>query len=155
MSWTPARTDTLKALWLEGQSASFIATRLGEVTRNGVIGKVQRLGLNRPPGLIIHRTSCPTRRRTRQAARSRRRTTSLKRPAPRPQPKPYHRPKENLGVMLLTLRDCDCHWPIGDPYEEGFHFCGGPALQPHSYCDAHQAEGTRPRPRRRSSTLSI
>ena len=37
--------EMLKKLWADGLSASQIAGRLGEVTRNAVIGKVHRLGL--------------------------------------------------------------------------------------------------------------
>ncbi|WP_282892177.1 GcrA family cell cycle regulator, partial [Xanthobacter autotrophicus] len=46
MSWTDERVELLKKLWSEGLSASQIATELGEVTRNAVIGKVHRLGLS-------------------------------------------------------------------------------------------------------------
>ena len=47
MSWTDERVERLSALWLEGRSASQIATELGEgVSRNAVIGKVHRLGLS-------------------------------------------------------------------------------------------------------------
>ena len=51
MAWTDERVEILKNLWVEGQSASFIAKQLGSVTRNAVIGKVHRLGLsNRSSG---------------------------------------------------------------------------------------------------------
>ena len=43
--WTDTRVERLKAFWADGLSASEIADRLGEVTRNAVIGKVHRLGL--------------------------------------------------------------------------------------------------------------
>lgn len=46
MSWTDERVETLKRMWVEGQSASQIAKELGSVTRNAVIGKVHRLGLS-------------------------------------------------------------------------------------------------------------
>lgn len=46
MSWTDERVETLKRMWIEGQSASQIAKELGGVTRNAVIGKVHRLGLS-------------------------------------------------------------------------------------------------------------
>jgi len=47
MAWTEDRIETLKILWAEGLSASQIADKLGGVTRNGVIGKVNRLGLSK------------------------------------------------------------------------------------------------------------
>ena len=46
VAWTPERVETLKNMWSEGQSASQIAGELGGVTRNAVIGKVNRLGLS-------------------------------------------------------------------------------------------------------------
>lgn len=46
MSWTDERVQLLSRLWLDGKSASQIATALGGgLTRNAVIGKVHRLGL--------------------------------------------------------------------------------------------------------------
>ncbi len=46
MSWTDERITLLQQLWSDGLSASQIATQLGGVTRNAVIGKVHRLGLS-------------------------------------------------------------------------------------------------------------
>ncbi len=43
--WTEQRVADLRRLWAEGLSASQIARRLGNTTRNAVIGKVHRLGL--------------------------------------------------------------------------------------------------------------
>ena len=46
MSWTDEEVEQLKQHWLEGKSASQIASLLGHgLTRNAVIGKVHRLGL--------------------------------------------------------------------------------------------------------------
>lgn len=45
MGWTEERIERLKTLWARGESATFIAETFGDVTRNGVIGKVHRLGL--------------------------------------------------------------------------------------------------------------
>lgn len=46
MSWTDERVESLKKLWADGLSASQIATQLGGVSRNAVIGKVHRLKLS-------------------------------------------------------------------------------------------------------------
>ena len=50
MSWTDERVEILKKMWGEGQSASQIAKELGGVTRNAVIGKINRLGLSNRAG---------------------------------------------------------------------------------------------------------
>ncbi len=50
MGWTEERIELLQRLWLQGQTASQIAERLGGgVTRNAVIGKAHRLGLSGRP----------------------------------------------------------------------------------------------------------
>jgi GcrA cell cycle regulator len=47
MGWTEERVELLKKLWMDGFSASQIASELGDgVTRNAVIGKVHRLKLS-------------------------------------------------------------------------------------------------------------
>ncbi len=47
MTWTPARVEELTRLWGRGLSAREIAAQLGGVTRNAVIGKANRLNLQR------------------------------------------------------------------------------------------------------------
>src|SRR5258705_9690362 len=63
MSWNDERVETLKRLWAEGLSASQIATELGGITRNAVIGKVHRLGLSGRPK--SPNTASPRPRKTR------------------------------------------------------------------------------------------
>ena len=47
MAWTDERVKKLTLLWKNGNSASKIASELGEgVSRNAVIGKIHRLGLS-------------------------------------------------------------------------------------------------------------
>lgn len=46
MSWTEERIEKLKKLWGSGKTAAEIAEELGDVTRNAVIGKANRLGLS-------------------------------------------------------------------------------------------------------------
>lgn len=46
-TWSDERVDLLKTLWTEGLTCSQIAAQLGHVSRNGVIGKIHRLGLEK------------------------------------------------------------------------------------------------------------
>lgn len=143
--WSEDRVAVLTKLWAEGWSASQIAGKLGGVTRNGVIGKVHRLEL-------------PRRRTTQRAAaapRRRRKAASGRKPHPwRSQPPMPPRPSapraarplplpeaEPCRIALLDLREGQCRWPIGDPREAGFAFCGHPARR--SFCDSHHAEAHR------------
>ena len=52
MSWTDERIDRLKDLWTKGMTASQIADELGGVSRNAVIGKAHRLGLQARPSPV-------------------------------------------------------------------------------------------------------
>ena len=52
MSWTDERIERLKELWTKGMTASQIADELGGVSRNAVIGKAHRLGLQARPSPV-------------------------------------------------------------------------------------------------------
>ncbi|HEX5183018.1 MAG TPA: GcrA family cell cycle regulator [Allosphingosinicella sp.] len=52
MSWTDERIERLKSLWSQGITASQIADELGGVSRNAVIGKAHRLGLQSRPSPV-------------------------------------------------------------------------------------------------------
>ena len=48
--WNKQKVDKLTKLWEQGISAREIANKLGEVSRNAVIGKANRLGLSKKAG---------------------------------------------------------------------------------------------------------
>ncbi len=52
MSWTDERIEILRKLWEQGNTASQIAEVLGGVSRNAVIGKAHRLGLQSRPSPV-------------------------------------------------------------------------------------------------------
>ncbi|ETI64442.1 hypothetical protein C100_07375, partial [Sphingobium sp. C100] len=67
MSWTDERIDQLKGMWERGLTASQIADELGGVSRNAVIGKAHRLGLQSRPSPVKaneapKRTAAPARK---------------------------------------------------------------------------------------------
>jgi GcrA cell cycle regulator len=59
MSWTDERIDRLKQLWSQGMTASQIADELGGVSRNAVIGKAHRLGLQSRPSPVKPNEAAP------------------------------------------------------------------------------------------------
>jgi GcrA cell cycle regulator len=59
MSWTNERIDQLKTMWERGMTASQIAEELGGVSRNAVIGKAHRLGLQARPSPVKAVDSTP------------------------------------------------------------------------------------------------
>jgi GcrA cell cycle regulator len=59
MSWTDERIERLKELWTKGMTASQIADELGGVSRNAVIGKAHRLGLQSRPSPVKPNETVP------------------------------------------------------------------------------------------------
>lgn len=151
MSWTDDRITTLKQLWNGGHSASIIAVKLGDTTRNAVIGKVHRLGLE---GRVTTaccrraarpRSAFPARPRPRKA-RSQSRSQKFRafRPFRTPPPRrlqvlPELEPAPELPVTVQTLTAITCNWPIGDPKTPAFHFCGRRKPLLKAYCAHHAA----------------
>lgn len=145
MGWTEERVSTLKNLWAEGLSASQIAKQLGGVTRNAVIGKVHRLGL---AGRVTQ--SRPVKRPVR-TARPRSVASPQARPRlPQAQPMPAMPQLEPLRredggfTTVLNLTDRTCKWPIGDPAEPNFAFCGRAPCNGGPYCEHHSAVAFQP-----------
>jgi len=49
---------------------------------------------------------------------------------------------------LATLELHDCRWPIGDPRNADFHFCGARQMAGRPYCELHWRRAFQPpRPR--------
>jgi GcrA cell cycle regulator len=79
MSWTEERIDRLKKMWQDGSTASQIADELGGVSRNAVIGKAHRLGLEARPSPVK-----PGEEKEKPAAAAAPKPTPAERPAPKP-----------------------------------------------------------------------
>ena len=149
MSWTEERVELLRRLWQEGLSASRIASELGGVTRNAVIGKVHRLGLSGrgQPSSSIKRQRKPRLAQGGAGPSRPRRPMSIGNNALKldaePLPERRPRPLDNVVVPIakrLTiekLTERTCKWPIGDPGDEDFHFCGHDSLDGLPYCQYH------------------
>ena len=91
MSWTDERIERLKALWTKGMTASHIADELGGVSRNAVIGKAHRLGLQSRPSPVKPNEPAPKPRPKAkdkpEAAAAPARAPAAEAPAPAPAPK--------------------------------------------------------------------
>ena len=168
MAWTDERVDLLKKLWADGLSARQIADQLGGVTRNAVIGKVHRLGLSGRATTSRPKTMRPRKKRveainTPSAGAGGRPATSgvTARAASAHQspglenfPTALLTPIDELVIPLKdrvtmeTLKESHCKWPIGDPAEEDFHFCGRGRHEDGVYCEFHAAKAYQPARRR-------
>jgi len=82
MSWTEERIERLKKMWHDGATASQIADELGGVSRNAVIGKAHRLGLEARPSPV--KPGEEKEHRAPAAAAPTPKPAPAERPAPRP-----------------------------------------------------------------------
>lgn len=169
INWTDERVEKLKKLWADGLSASQIAAQLGGVSRNAVIGKVHRLSL---PGRAKAggASSAPRAKRTTSAPRApnyatRASVRSVTRSAGATALKQDlsveaveqvdTRPIEDVVVpisrhlVLTELTERTCKWPIGDPLQDDFHFCGNDAGENAPYCKYHSRLAFQPSVERR------
>ena len=146
-TWTDDRVERLKKLWADGLSASQIAGELGGITRNAVIGKVHRLGLSgraKAPSSSMPRQRKPRAPSMFRAPRPMMRgnTALAHMPAYDYEPDSEPEPIENIipigqRCTLLELDQEKCHWPIGDPGQPDFFFCGGKTTTGTPYCGYH------------------
>lgn len=157
MGWTEERVAELKKLWAEGHSASQIAKRLGSVTRNAVIGKVHRLGLSgrATPSRPVKRPPRLARPKPQHMPRTMGRDGQLVLREPNATPlveteafvEPQRLPNGDM-VTVMTVKDTMCKWPIGDPADTTFGFCGRGSENGSPYCAEHARVAFQPAKKR-------
>ena len=138
--WTDEKVERMTALWREGASAGAIARKLGGgVTRNAVLGKLHRLGINRAAAAAPRRVTvarAPVRGASiAPAARSGSAVAAAvaaaacvdvsQAPAP-------------ALTTLLAVRLGACRWPCGDRGGGDLAVCGREASRG-AYCAGHAA----------------
>ena len=154
MAWTDDRVEILTKLWGEGLSASQIARELGDVTRNAVIGKVHRLGLagraspTRPKSRIRHRE--PSNFSSNFSSKNRL-NDNLK-PLSLPEPAVS---SDGSPINILMLTEKICKWPIGEPSDEDFRFCGLNRIQGSVYREEHTKVAYQPLETRRKKKVKF
>lgn len=143
MAWTDERIAQLKAGWEGGMTASQIAEQLGEgVTRNAVIGKAHRLGLESRPSPVKASEDAEAAPAAPVAAAAAPAPAPAAAPAPvpaaaRPVAKKPARTGKAAKTSLLDLNEKICKWPIGHPGDADFHFCGKASQAGFPYCTEH------------------
>lgn len=168
MNWTDERVEQLKKLWAEGLSASQIAAQLGGVSRNAVIGKVHRLKLSgrgkttstqtrskkintgssgaRSGGSSGHVATRVVSRSIGATALQTEYSTELV---------PVMKTVTDVVVPisrrleLVQLNERTCKWPMGDPLQPDFNFCGNDVGESGPYCGYHSRLAYQPASDRR------
>lgn len=53
---------------------------------------------------------------------------------------PVRKPAKRKLITTIALTIDTCRWPVGDPVDSDFHYCGELPLIGHPYCDMHDAQ---------------
>ena len=149
MAWTEKMVEDLKIMWKQGLTTGEIGKRLG-VSKNSIVGKVHRLQLDARPSPIkkkeeepqvteeIQVKDTPAKNKTDKKV-SEPESKAPEKTAPIIAPVAAVEKKNNGYVRLTDLDNHTCRWPIGDPKDENFHFCGKKVRIGQTYCEEHAA----------------
>jgi GcrA cell cycle regulator len=156
--WTDARVESATQLWRDGLSASQIAGEIGgKLTRNAVIGKINRLGLGRkdqPRESRAINLTRPPRSPSQPKAKSRAARMVAKAVLPDPGLPEYltlvpaDQP-DSLNIPLVELRSTHCREITGQGGDGLATYCGHEkSPRGGSYCGFHRARNyAAPQPR--------
>ncbi len=149
MAWTEKMVEDLKIMWKQGLTTGEIGKRLG-VSKNSVVGKVHRLQLDARPSPIKKKEgnvsdSAAAEKKTTVKNKAEKKNPPKTEPTPTVAPAPLPvKPASSVGntsgeVRLTDLDNHTCRWPLGDPKDENFHFCGKKVKIGQTYCEEHAA----------------
>lgn len=168
MAWTDEMVEELKKLWKEGVTTGEIGKRLG-VSKNSIVGKVHRLGLSGRPSPIkrkddnkeVVEAKPTTKLAPEKAPEKKAKETKAVKAEKKEIKKEVVEEKyivaaeeievyeevievktktaQNGKIGVADLDNHTCRWPIGDPKDENFHFCGCKVKLGQTYCDEHAA----------------
>jgi len=132
--WTTERDQQAQSLRAAGHSSSQIATIMGGTTRNGVIGRLSRLGIKMPPQQArthrVPKLRCPKIKLTKAG--------HVK--PPKPPVEQVHVPQVE-SKPLLDRRWNECSWIVDD--SDAHLMCCAPVTRG-SWCEAHNVQGRSP-----------
>jgi GcrA cell cycle regulator len=126
--WPPERDEALREKWTAGKFTSQIARELG-TTKNAVIGRGRRIGLEGRASPIIRNPDAPAKPRAPQIARAA--PTTLKVLASI---------TDTLGTRISSapqLSHASCCWPLWGMGRPTHVYCGANAVLGRPYCPTH------------------
>jgi len=130
-TWTVQRIEQLKSGVIAGLSCAQIASEIG-VSRNAVIGKINRLGLSRGRNPAAPRSHREFSNRRPQVLTQRLALKALFALEPIAEDVVSSEP-----CSLLNLAPRKCRWPISGAGTVDFIFCGNTTVDGMSYCAGH------------------
>ena len=137
MSWNDDNVARLRELWDQGLPTAQIGKLLG-FTKNAVVGKAHRIGLERRPSPIRRSAAKPDRKKARSPI-----TPKLNFEATKEETKKTTQVQKNFPLVVKNLISNNvsrgCEWPDGHPDESDFQFCGKERFEDKPYCLDHCA----------------
>ena len=136
MPWDENNVTKLRELWDQGLPTAQIGKLLG-FTKNAVVGKAHRIGLERRPSPIRRTSVKPDRKKARSPVMPKLKFESiLENPENHKDNLKFQPAVKNL---LNTKVKRGCEWPMGHPDESDFHFCEKDRFEDKPYCLQHCA----------------
>ena len=137
MPWDDNNVSELRELWDQGLPTAQIGKLLG-FTKNAVVGKAHRIGLERRPSPIRRTAVKPDRKKARSPI-----IPKLNFEVKKDEVKenPVHQQTFQPLVKNLFTKSVKrgCEWPEGHPDESDFKFCGKERFEDKPYCIDHCA----------------
>ena len=136
MPWDDNNVAKLRELWDQGLPTAQIGKLLG-FTKNAVVGKAHRIGLERRPSPIRRTAVKPDRKKARSPVMPKLNFESKQ--------ETLTENKEYSGFQLVIKNMFNssikrgCEWPQGHPDESDFNFCGKDRFEDKPYCLEHCA----------------
>ena len=136
MPWDDNNVSKLRELWDQGLPTAQIGKLLG-FTKNAVVGKAHRIGLERRPSPIRRTAVKPDRKKARSPIIPKLNFETAKEIVEVHKPQPSFQPVVKNLFTKHTKRGCE--WPNGHPDETDFKFCGKDRFEDKPYCLDHCA----------------
>ena len=137
MPWNDENVEKLRDLWDQGLPPAQIGKLLG-FTKNAVVGKAHRIGLERRPSPIRRASVKPDRKKARSPI-----IPKLNFEIAKKEETAIPISQQNFqpvvkNLFTKTLKR-GCEWPEGHPDESDFKFCGKERFEDKPYCIDHCA----------------
>ena len=136
MPWNEENVLRLKDLWDQGLPTAQIGKLLG-FTKNAVVGKAHRIGLERRPSPIRRTAVKPDRKKARSPMMPKLNFENQNNELAIKNNNTTFQPVIKNPFVTNIKRGCE--WPKGHPDEAGFHFCGEERFSDKPYCLDHCA----------------
>tara|TARA_B100001113_G_C20714642_1_gene450905 strand:+ start:90 stop:560 length:471 start_codon:yes stop_codon:yes gene_type:complete len=136
MPWDENNVSKLRDLWDQGLPTAQIGKLLG-FTKNAVVGKAHRIGLERRPSPIRRTAVKPDRKKARSPVMPKLNFENKQESIVSQKETNVFQPV--VKNLLNTNVRRGCEWPKGHPDEIDFHFCGKDRFEDKPYCLDHCA----------------